>query len=291
MRARTVRLFDLSALLWVGLLVLGLFLYAGSPEDAQQRRQSFTRAVDNLLGDMSVGQLVTEYGGVNEDPALNARVQRIFDALVAPVKNDRDDLNYRIQVLNSDVPNAFALPGGRTYITKGLLDLLESDDEVAGVLGHELAHTARSHGSTAFGRDIGMILAYDFVLNRIEEPSRQQAAELAQLSYALISTGYSRAAETEADKLGLRYAAAAGYHPLGLVQALEKIEQYQRKNRPTGAVDVPVYFRTHPLTEDRVRALRAEAKELGYDVYVPGDAVHEALRRLTESEQQEADGP
>ncbi len=284
MPAKHVRLFDLSALFWVALLVAGLFFYGGKPEDALERRQSFQRGVDNVLGNMGLSGLVSQYGGVYEDPEMTERIDTIFNTLVVQAQSDRDDLEYTITLLDSDTPNAFALPGGSTFITRGLVELLDDDDEIAGVLGHELVHTVKSHGSSSFGRDLGLLLAYDFVLGQVDPEERARAAEIAQLSHALISTGYSRSAESEADKFGLHYAIRAGYHPLGLVRALQKIEAHQREEQPAGSGDVPVYFRTHPLTEERVRALRSEARELGYDVYVPGDPVTEALRRMEREE-------
>ena len=85
---------------------------------------------------------------------INARVQKIFDRVVPAAQEMRGDLRYRISVLKSDVPNAFSLPGGRTFITRGLVELLDDDDQIAGVIGHELAHTVMSHGSKGFGRDL-----------------------------------------------------------------------------------------------------------------------------------------
>lgn len=285
MQPRSFRVFDLSTVLLLLILALGVWLYGGAPEAAKERRSSVVRGIDNFLGGMSVGQLVAQYGGIDEDPEVNERVTQIFERLVPVAKAERPDLEYSIAVLNSEIPNAFALPGGRTFITRGLVQLLDDDDEIAGVLGHELVHTVKSHGTIAFGRDIGLILATDYMLDHVEQDRRAEAAEIARLGQALISTGYSRAAESEADKYGLHYAIAAGYHPLGLVRALEKIEAWQRQQREPGAREIPVYFRTHPLTDDRVRALRAEARALGYDVYVPGDDVDEALRRLYQQEQ------
>lgn len=281
MPKRAIRIYDLSAILLLALVLVVGWFYGGPPEEAQRRRESFVRGVDNVLGGMGTPQVIAQYGGIDEDPAINARVQAIFEK-VAPVAQEmRGDLRYHISVLKSDVPNAFSLPGGRTFITRGLVELLDDDDQIAGVIGHELAHTVMSHGSKAFGRDLGMMVFFDFLLDRVEEHQRQDAAELANLSYALVSTGYSRAAETEADELGFRYAVRAGYHPEGLALALERIEAYQREQaRRTGRRnEIPEFFRTHPLTEDRVRHIRQLAADMGYDVYVPGDAVTEALRR------------
>lgn len=276
-------LYDLSVVLLVGLILLTSWLFGGPPEEAAERRQSFVRGVDNVLGALGQPELIVNYGGIDEDPEINKRVQTIFDRLVPYAEDMRDDLRYRVSVLKSEVPNAFSLPGGRNFITRGLVELLDDDDQIAGVLGHELAHTIRSHGSQAFGRDLGMILLYDFLLDHVEEHQRAQAAELGQLSYALISTGYSRSAETEADELGFYLAVRAGYRPMGLAEALEKIEEYQKEMERQGKVrlsDVPEFFRTHPLTENRVRHIKELSQELGYDVYIPGDSVSEAVRRF-----------
>ena len=212
---------------------------------------------------------------------INQRVQAIFDKVAPAAREMRGDLRYEISVLKSDVPNAFSLPGGRTFITRGLVELLDDDDQIAGVIGHELAHTVKSHGSKGFGRDLGMILFYDFVLDRVEDHQRADAAELANLSFALVSTGYSRSAETEADEIGFLFAVSGGYDPLGLALALEKIEEHQREEaRRTGRRnDVPEFFRTHPLTENRVDISARWRARWGMTVLLPGDAVTEALRR------------
>lgn len=281
MLGREIRIFDLSAFLLLALIVAVGWLYGGAPEEAQRRRESLARGVDNVLGNMGTPEVVAQYGGIDDDPEINARVQAIFDKVVPAAREMRGDLRYQISVLKSDVPNAFSLPGGRTFITRGLVELLDDDDQIAGVIGHELAHTVKSHGTKGFGRDLGMILFYDFLLDKIEDHQRADALELANLSFALVSTGYSRSAETEADEIGFLFAVSGGYDPLGLALALEKIEERQRQEaRRAGRTrDVPEFFRTHPLTENRVRHIRTLAREMGYDVYVPGDAVTEALRR------------
>lgn len=292
-RNRFVTLYDFSTVFLIALALLGIWLYGGPPEEDRRRQEQFVSGVDNVLGGMGTPQLVLEYGGIDEDPAINERVSALFQQVAVWAREDRGDLRYNISVLKSEVPNAFSLPGGRNFITRGLVELLDDDDEIAGVLGHELAHTVKSHGSKSFGRDLGMILLYDFLLDKVDASQRRNAAELAELSYALVSTGYSRAAETEADRVGLHYAAQAGFDPLGLARALEKIEAYQReqrRNRPVRTPETPEFFRTHPLTEDRIRNIYAWAKELGYDVVVPGDAVTEAVRRHLQEERPEVPG-
>lgn len=282
-RGEVRTLYDLSVILIVGLLAIAAWLYGGDPDEAAKRRQSVVTGVDNFLGGMSEPQLVASYGGIDDDEAVNARMQRIFDRLSPNATELRPDLRYYITVLKSDIPNAFSLPGGRNFITRGLIAILEDDDQVAGVLGHELGHTIKSHGSKGFGRDLGMILLYDFLIDQVDESQREAAAELGNLSYALVSTGYSRAAETEADELGLYLSVSAGFRPLGLAEALENIEKWQKEmaeREGFSSHDVPEFFRTHPLTENRVRHIRQLASEMGYDVYVPGDAVTEATRRL-----------
>lgn len=270
--------YDVSPIIWIALIALATWFYGGDPDEARLRRDAFQRGVDNVLGGMGTPQVVLQYGGIDDDPEINERLQAIFAPIAEQAELHRSDLRYNISVLRSEVPNAFSLPGGRTFITRGLIDLLGSDDEIAGVIGHELAHTIKSHGSKAFGRDLGLILLYDFVLDHVDERDRGDAAELAQLSYALISTGYSRSAETEADAFGLLLAAEAGYEPLGLAEALRKIEAHQRANRDPFQEETPVYFRTHPLTADRVRDIYKEARALGYEVDEFGDPLLDGIR-------------
>jgi len=278
---REVRVYDLSAILLLLLVAAAVYFYGGAPDEAKRRRDAFALGVDNFLGKIGTPEVIAQYGGIDDDPKINARVQAIFDNVAPQARQMRSELRYEISVLKSKIPNAFSLPGGRTFITRGLVELLDDDDEIAGVIGHELAHTVLSHGSKAFGRDLGMIVFFDFLVDKVEPHQRRDAAELANLSYALVSTGYSRQAETEADELGFLFAVRAGYDPVGLADALEKIEEHQRmeERKSGGASQVPEFFRTHPLTEDRIRHIRGLAKEMGYDVYVPGDAVTEALRR------------
>jgi len=280
-----VILLDASTILLIAVLVLAAVLYGGDPDAARERRAALQRGVDNVLGGLGTPSLILQYGGIDDDPAINERMHAIFEPLAKRASEIRPDLRYSVSVLRSEVPNAFSLPGGRTFITRGLIDLLGSDDEIAGVMGHELAHTIKSHGSIAFGRDLGMILLFDFVVDRVDEANRAQAAELAQLSHALVSTGYSRAAETEADAFGLAIAAESGYEPLALASALVKIEAYQNARRDRFPDDVPVYFRTHPLTSDRVRNIYAEARRLGYPVEEYGDPLLDGIRLYNERTQ------
>lgn len=275
-------LYDLSPLVWVLLVAVVAWFYGGDPDEARERRAAFQRGVDNVLGSMGVPQLVLQYGGIDDEPEVNARMQAIFAPVAEKALLYRPDLRYNISVLRSEVPNAFALPGGRTFITRGLIELLETDDEIAGVMAHELAHTIQSHGSKAFGRDLGLILFYDFVLDHVAEEEFEQAAELARLSHALISTGYSRSAEAEADAFGVRLAAAAGYDPLSLASALRKIEAYLQEHSNPLEEEVPVYFRTHPLTSDRVHAIYQEARALGYYVPEYGDPLLDGIRLYNE---------
>src|SRR5690606_23572162 len=81
--------------------------------------------VDNFLGGMCTPQLVAQYGGIDEEPEINARVKAIFDKVAPVAREVRGDLRYEISVLKSDIPNAFSLPGGRTFITRGLVELLD----------------------------------------------------------------------------------------------------------------------------------------------------------------------
>lgn len=161
---------------------------------------------------------------LDDDPALNARVTRIGTSIV-PFQ-PRTTLPFTFKVIDSPEINAFALPGGFIYITHGILDFVESDDELAGVLGHEIAHVALRHGAQQIE-----ILAYaqaaleglisgNADLATIYQDHRAQFAT--DLVATLALNGWGRELELEADEYGTVYMANAGYDPQAVVQLLTR---------------------------------------------------------------------
>lgn len=209
-------------------------------------------------------EVLQQYGVVN-DPQLQAYVNRIGKGLAA--KSHRPDLNWHFTVVDSPEVNAFALPGGYVYITRGIMAYLNSEAELAGVLGHEIAHVTARHGvrqqSTATAVGLGAILGSILVpgLN-----SQAGSSLLQALSQSLVA-GYGREHELEADRLGAEYLARTGYNPQAMVeiigvlknQELYDIELARQEGRePRRYHGV---FDTHPRNDARLKQVVGEAKK------------------------------
>jgi len=177
---------------------------------------------------------------------LQAYVGRVGKHLAE--RCDRPDLFYHFAVLDSPLVNAFALPGGYVYITRGLLAHLNSEAELAGVLGHEIGHVAARHAvrqyTKAASYQIGLGLASIFV------PAASRYAQLSDLVFAAISSGYSREYEREADRLAVAYSIRTGYDPQAtsaLLHTLELLDRYEH-----GPEAYTSLFATHPQTGERI---------------------------------------
>ena len=169
--------------------------------------------------------------------------------------SDRSELNYEFYILDDKELNAMALPGGFVYINRGLLTLV-TDDELAFILGHEVGHVAARHSvkklQSAMGFQLLLTLAFSFA----GEKNAQAAGNIAQASdmaYNLISLGYSRQDEYAADTLGVKYASLAGFNPKAAIAALQKIKKAESQSGK-----VPIYLRSHPYIDDRIKALEKE---------------------------------
>ena len=204
------------------------------------------------------------------DPELNAYVSRVGQSLARV--SERPQLPYEFVVLNNSSPNAWALPGGKIAVNRGLLVQLEDESQLAAVLGHEIVHAAARHGAKA--QETGTLLNIGLaVLGVATTNSAYQdlAMQGAQISGALIQTRYGREAELESDYYGMQYMARAGYDPQGAVKLQEtfvKLSQGQRQDWLSGL------FASHPPSQERVDANRRNAQKLG-----PGDDGREEYQR------------
>ena len=189
----------------------------------------------------AIGPLVSQAAasgfGTDEDPLLAPWVRRIGSRLAA--QSPRGDLTPRFAILASDAANAFALPGGQVFVTRGLLDSVASDDELAGVLAHETGHVARRHAIKQIEENGAAVVLIGFL-------GGGRGVKLgATLLNVLRGLGRSRALESEADAAGLGIAAAAGYDPRGLVRFLESFAGARESK-------LEEYVATHPSPEKRL---------------------------------------
>jgi hypothetical protein len=183
-----------------------------------------------------VGNQLEKKYGVVDDPALQERVTKIGMKMVAV--SDRKDLPYSFKVLNSKDINAMAAPGGFIYIFKGLIDLMPSDDELAGVIGHEIGHVVKRHSVKQIEKNLLLNVGFIAVFG-------DKAAILQNLAMNAIMAGYSRSDEREADYLGYVHSSKAGYNPYSMMMGLRKLSSLEQGYQHD-------LFSDHPEGKERV---------------------------------------
>jgi predicted Zn-dependent protease len=203
-------------------------------------------------------RILAAYHGVYQDPRLDALITQTVDKLVAA--SERPDQHYRITILNSPAINAFALPSGQLYVTRGLIALANDTSELASVLSHEMAHVVAQHAAIREDR-VRQAALVNKVFDNIGGDPETTALALAKSKIALAS--FSRAQEFEADGVGVGIAARAGYDPYGAVRFLTSME---RNAELKAAANAPLDPRTqdflssHPATPERVRNAQNNAR-------------------------------
>lgn len=191
------------------------------------------------------------------NPEVERYVEQVGKRILAVMGPQPFD--YRFFVVEDLRLNAFAVPGGSIYLHTGLMDRISNTDELAGVLGHEIVHVKSRHIARMSGPDPTSLLA---LLGVFLAGSGSQAQAVGVLGQALAATrqlSYSRQLEQEADTLGVRYMAQAGYDPRAALGFLKIVDQERLLN----PVDLPPYLMTHPLTQERIAGVEAVIRSLG----------------------------
>jgi predicted Zn-dependent protease len=204
-------------------------------------------------------------------PALSRYVSAVGERVAA--RSGRAGIPYSFKIIdNDDEINAFALPGGPVYVYTGLLKYAENEAELASVLGHEVAHVAARHSTEQVTKQYGFYLITGIILG--EEPAA--AATLARdIVGSLGMLKFSRGDEMEADRLGVRYMFEAGYNPNAMTNFQKKLGRLEADG---GGLALNL-LKTHPVSQDRIDAIRREIATLP-----PGEAVEyytERYNRIT----------
>jgi predicted Zn-dependent protease len=248
------------ALALLALLVPLLVGCAVNPVTGKQELQLISEAGEVAIGKEHYLTTQQSQGGAYAlDPELTAYVAEVGRRLVAV--SDRPQLPYEFVVLNNSVPNAWALPGGKIAVNRGLLLELGSEAELAAVLGHEIVHAAARHG--AKGQERGILL--QVALLGIGEAARDSANSAlivgaAGIGAGMVNTKYGRDAELESDHYGIKYMVKAGYDPAAAVHLQETFVRLSGGKVPGWLEGL---FSTHPPSQERVDANRALAARLG----------------------------
>lgn len=188
-----------------------------------------------------VAKMLEEETGVVDSPILVSWVSGLGSRLAAVA--GRDDVDYTFKILDSEEINAAAVPGGHIYVTKGLLRFIESEDELAGVLGHEIGHIAAKHSN----KQIKAQILGSLVLSSLKSDKLERVASGAQLAGLFALLKYSRDHEIEADELGLEISSKLGYDGRHVLSFFQRMDERQ-KDKPSRFES---YFLTHPSMKDR----------------------------------------
>ena len=212
---------------------------------------SFTEEEEAALGAKAYVPAVQQQGGFYRDKPLEDYVQGV-GTRIARVSH-RPNLGYRYRVLNSSVPNAFALPGGCIVINRGLLVNLKSEAELAAVLGHETGHVTARHSLAGYQRAMAANLLLAGV--SVAAGGKTGVMQISGITASLVENGFSRDQEREADWLGIDYMVKAGYSPEGAIRLQEYF--YTQLEGGKNPMFVEGLFRTHPFSRERLENARA----------------------------------
>lgn len=190
---------------------------------------------------------------IYQDPVVTTYVVELGQRLARHSR--RKDIPYYIQVVDTEVVNAFALPGGYLYVNLGLIRASENESELAGVMGHEIGHVVGKHGAEQLTKQLGFAAVAELVLGK-------EQSQMEKLVAGIVATGalmkYSRDAEREADGYAVEEMYAAGIDPEGMATFFEKLLKLQ-KTQPS---QLGQMFSTHPPTGERIANVRAQIAEL-----------------------------
>lgn len=249
-----------SAVAAVAMAVAGTSGCVVNPVTGKQQLSLTSAQEEVQIGDQQYPYSQQAEGGVYTlDPALNRYIAEVGRKLAEV--SDRD-LPYEFVVLNNSVPNAWALPGGKLAINRGLLLELEDEAQLAAVLGHEIVHAAARHGAQAKDRGMAASIGLN-VLNIALSGSewRNVAMQGAQLGAGAVVMKYSREQELESDRYGMQYMVKAGYDPQAAVELQQTFVRISRENGRGGGF-LEGLFASHPPSEERVQANQQTAMGL-----------------------------
>jgi predicted Zn-dependent protease len=276
----TPRAFYRNAVIALG--ALALTNCAQNPVSGDKDFVLMSEQQEIQMGAQANLDVLKEYAALN-NPALQAYVNEVGQRLAK--QSQRPNLPWHFTVVDSPDVNAFALPGGYVYITRGLMAYLNSEAELAGVVGHEIGHVTARHGVRQ--QSASTVAGLGAVLGSILVPgmNNQASASLLQTLAQAWTAGYGREHELEADRLGAAYLAKTGYDPQAMVEVIGVLKnqelfsagQTARDGRPPRATYHGI-FDTHPNNDTRLKQVVAQANK--YRVADPREGHDDYLQKL-----------
>jgi beta-barrel assembly-enhancing protease len=219
-----------------------------NPLTGEKQRVAMTPEQEIALGYQSAPQMAAQMGGISRNAQAVALVQRVGEHLVRQSVAAKSPYKFSFHVLaDPKTVNAFALPGGPVFITEGLLRLLKSEAELAGVLGHEIGHVIARHSSERLAKQQ---LTQGLLGALVVGSGDFTTAQIGQVVGSMINMSYGRDDEIESDTLGIRIMAEAGYDPRGMIRVMEVLA------KASGGSRQPEFMSTHPAPENRSERIK-----------------------------------
>jgi beta-barrel assembly-enhancing protease len=238
----------------IGALISYFTMQQENPITGEKQHIGITADQEIALGLQAAPGMAQQYGGEFADEQVTAGVREIGNQIVQKSKAGASPYRFDFHVLADDqTVNAFALPGGQVFITVGLLKLLNTKAELAGVLGHEVGHVIARHSAEQIAKQqltqgltgAAVIATYD-----PNDPSSRNSQAVAIMLGRLVNMKFGRDDELEADKWGVKLMAEAGYDPHAMISVMEIL------GKAAGGSQTPEFFSTHPNPENRITRIK-----------------------------------
>lgn len=261
--------------LFLGFLfvVFGLINYWGNtsynPITGEEQRVALSPEQEIVLGQQGRQEIVPQMGGLYPSPELQAYMDQVGQRVLQQSQAAQTPYPFEFDLIDdAETINAFALPGGQIFVTTGLLKALDTESQLAGVLGHEIGHVVARHGAEHLAKQqLGAMLVNAIgIASSDDGQGGQQAAVIARAVNQLVSLNYSRGDELESDRLGFEFMTAADYNPEGIVELMQIFEAAESRGRP------PEFLSTHPNPGNRV-ALLEEIIQTVYPNGIPDELI------------------
>lgn len=243
--------------------IVGYFANTSTnPITGASQRVALSVDQEIALGLQSAPQMASEFGGLHPDADAQALVDRVGKRLLERGFEGKE-LPYPFEfhlLADGNVVNAFTLPGGQIFITAALFERLETEGQLAGVLGHEIGHVIERHGAEHLAKGqltqglVGAVAVGASDPNSPMDP--QQAAMIAQAVGQMINLKYGREDELESDHWGVRLLARSGYDPRALIRVMEILDEASPGGKP------PEFMSSHPDPGNRIERIKAEIAEV-----------------------------
>jgi predicted Zn-dependent protease len=232
--------------------IIGVITYFSktetNPITGEKQRVSLSVDQEIQLGLQAAPELIQEMGGEARDSKLNAYIDKVGNRVLSSTEAGKSPFQFEFYLLaDNKTVNAFALPGGQVFITMGLYKLLTTEDQLAGVLGHEIGHVINRHGSEHMAKQE---LTQQLVQATQVASGGYDQGMIAQYVGQMMNLKYGRDDEIESDKYGVKYLVESGYKPEAMIEVMEILNDASGKNKS------PEFLSSHPNPENRIQKIK-----------------------------------